>query len=277
MTPLPLDPCRLVHETFVRHVEHHAVIGSTNDRAQEVATNLADRRPRLIVADCQTAGRGRGAKRWWTGPGSLAFSLLVDLESFGVPRSRQSMVALVAGIAVVETLAPALKGILLGLHWPNDVYAQGRKLAGILIESAARRLHVVGIGINTNNTLRDAPPELCDAAVTLLDLTACHHDHTEILVGWLTRFERLLTELAHAPKRVGRKANAMCLQCGRFLTVAHGGRTASGVCEGIAPDGALVLKTASGRKRFHSGTLREPPDRGQDSQGPVAPESGPPR
>ncbi|MCR4414498.1 MAG: biotin--[acetyl-CoA-carboxylase] ligase [Thermoguttaceae bacterium] len=267
MTPAPPDPGRLVRETFVRHVEHHAVIGSTNDRAREMAAEAADRRPRLIVADRQTAGRGRGTKRWWTGPGSLAFSLLVDLESFGVERSRQSMVALAAGIAVVETLAPALEGIPLGLHWPNDVYAQGRKLAGILIESAARRLHVVGIGINTNNTLRDAPPELSDAAVTLLDLTAREHDHTEILVGFLTRFERLLSELAHAPKRVGRKANALCLQRGRFLTVAHGGRTASGVCEGIAPDGALLLKTDSGPKRFHSGTLREPPDRGQPLRG----------
>ncbi len=260
MPPSSLDLDRLLRETFVRRAERHDVLGSTNDRAKELALQGVDDLPLLVLADQQTAGRGRGSKRWWTGPGGLAFSLLVDLTEFGVVRPRQPMVALAAGIAVVESVSPCLAAQTLGLHWPNDVYAAGRKLAGILIESAAERLHVVGIGINTNNSLRNAPPELRDTAVTLSDLTAGGHDHTEILVRFLRSFESRLCELGPAPDRVGRRANELCLQHGRTLTLDLGDRTIAGVCAGIALDGALLLETAAGLRRFHSGALRASPD-----------------
>ena len=68
---------KILENTFVADVEHHATIGSTNDRAIQCAAFHAVKLPLLILADRQTGGRGRGSNRWWTGPGSLAFSLLV--------------------------------------------------------------------------------------------------------------------------------------------------------------------------------------------------------
>ena len=80
-----LDESRILQETFVARFEHHAALASTNDRAAEAARDGAGGMPLLIVADRQTAGRGRGGNRWWTGPGSLAFTLLLAPEHLHVP------------------------------------------------------------------------------------------------------------------------------------------------------------------------------------------------
>ena len=72
-----MDINRILRETFVVEAEHREELGSTNDRALERAKQGATHLPLLVIADRQTAGRGRGGNRWWTGPGSLAFSLLL--------------------------------------------------------------------------------------------------------------------------------------------------------------------------------------------------------
>ena len=84
-----MDINRILRETFVVEVEHHDELGSTNDRAMQRAKQGASRLPLLVIADRQTAGRGRGGNRWWTGPGSLAFSLL--LESAAVESEEDSL------------------------------------------------------------------------------------------------------------------------------------------------------------------------------------------
>jgi len=250
-----IDTHRLLRETFVARVEHHAAIGSTNDRAKQCAAEGAGPLPLLVVADVQTAGRGRGANRWWTGRGSLACSLLVDVGSLSVDRSRWTLVGILAGVAIVETVAPLLPSHLVGLRWPNDVYAAGRKLAGILVEVVSDRLHVIGIGLNTNNALAEAPAELRDTATTLVELTGIQHDQTTILATLLHRVEDGLRELAAAPERVGARADAMCLQRGKMLTVQSGQRSVTGRCAGIAADGALLLDTPDGRQKLYSGNV----------------------
>ena len=167
---MQFDIDRILRETFVARAEYHPSIGSTNDRAAECAAQSAGELPLLVLADQQTAGRGRGANRWWTGPGALAFSLLLDGRTVAVGGNRSPLVALAAAVAVVDAVAPLLPEHPLGIHWPNDVMVGRRKLAGILIEVLPDGRHVVGIGLNTNNTLADAPAELQSRAVTLRDL-----------------------------------------------------------------------------------------------------------
>ena len=259
MDHFTLDTARLIDKTFVARVEHHATLGSTNDRAKECVAEGAGPLPLLIVADEQTAGRGRGGNRWWTGRGGLAFSLLVDVHFPTVDPSRLPLIALAAGVAMVETVGPLLSSHRVGLHWPNDVFANGRKLAGILVEIVANRFCVVGIGLNTNNSLGDAPPELHPTATTLLELTGKRHDHTTLLIALLGHLADLLRQLASAPEEVAARADAACLQHGQELWIESGNRSTRGICAGIAPDGALLLDTPDGRKRFYSGVLRMRP------------------
>ena len=251
----PLDIDRILRETFVVQVEHHPTIGSTNDWAADRAAQGNPALPLAVVADQQTAGRGRGANRWWSGPGALLFSLLVDAPTVGAEASRSPLVALATAVAVVETVAPLLPGHTVGLHWPNDVLAAGGKLAGILVEVLPDRRHVIGIGLNTNNTLADAPAELQATASTLRDLSGQEHDQTGVLVDLLKRLDREFRQLRSDPTQVAVHADALCVQRGSSLTLQWADRTVTGRCRGIAPDGALLLETPAGVEPFHSGIL----------------------
>lgn len=256
MTGSPLDIDRLVRETFVARAEYHRTLRSTNDRARQCAGEGGGELPLLVVSDEQTAGRGRGNRRWWTGPGSMACSLLLDGGHSATGRRDGSpLVALAAALAVVETVAPLLASHQVGIAWPNDVTADGAKLAGILVEVLADGRQILGIGLNTNNSLAQAPAELQQTAATLLDLTGVPHDQTTILLTLLARLEDDLRQLASEPARIGARADALSVQHGKLLTVSSGNRSVGGRCAGIAADGALLLDTTDGRRAFYSGTL----------------------
>lgn len=251
----PSDAKRLVGATFVAEVEYHDVIGSTNDRAKELAQRGGACLPVLVIAQRQTAGRGRGENRWWTGVGSLALSVLVDLKTFGVAGMHTPLVALAAGIAVVGAVRTCVPGVPLGLHWPNDVYLAGKKLAGTLVESAAGGLHVVGIGLNANNTAGDAPQELRGRLTTLRDETGRFHDPTPIVHRLLQGLETWLDRLGKTPHRVARRADGLCLQRGRLVCLQHPEGTTQGLCLGIAADGALVIETQGGQHAYYTGSV----------------------
>jgi BirA family biotin operon repressor/biotin-[acetyl-CoA-carboxylase] ligase len=252
-----LNTSLILQETFVARIEHHATIGSTNDRAAQAVANGAGELPLLVVADEQTAGRGRGGNRWWTGTGSLAMSLVIAAPSM---QNRSPIAALATAVAVVETVAPLLPDRRVGLHWPNDVLVDERKLAGILIEVLADGRHIVGIGVNTNNSLAAAPPQLQQRAATLRDFTGRTHDQTLFVIDLLRRLERGYADIASAPEAVAAQANALCLQHGRTLTVQLGdGQVVIGQCRGIAADGALLLDTSAGEKIVYSGVLQKTP------------------
>ena len=170
---------------------------------------------------------------------------------------RSPLAALAAAVAVVETLAPLLPGRRVGLHWPNDVMAGERKLAGILIEVLPDGRHIVGIGINTNNTAADAPPTLGGQTATLLDLTGQNHDHTEILVALLGQLEQDFAAPCSAPQQIAARADTICLQHGRTLTLDLSRQTLTGICRGIAADGALRLDTPESERAIYSATLRK--------------------
>jgi BirA family biotin operon repressor/biotin-[acetyl-CoA-carboxylase] ligase len=96
---------RIRDETFVREIDFHWIIASTNTHAmrwaeqeQEVST------PLLVLADQQTQGRGRGQNRWWSSAGSLTFSLLLPLDRF--PAVRLPQISLTVGVAVCAALEP---------------------------------------------------------------------------------------------------------------------------------------------------------------------------
>jgi BirA family transcriptional regulator, biotin operon repressor / biotin---[acetyl-CoA-carboxylase] ligase len=254
-----LDVDRIIRETFITEVEHHPSVSSTNDRAAECAAQNSGELPLLVVADRQTAGRGRGANRWWTGPGALTFSLLVDAQTVGADRGRSPLAALAAAVAVVDTIAPLVPAVPVGINWPNDVLAAERKVAGILIEVLPDRRHVIGIGVNSNNTIADAPVELRSKAATLRDLAQRTCDQTEILIDLLKRLDCEFQRLRCEPQSVAARADALCLQCGRILTLQWGQRTITGRCQGIAADGAIRLETSAGMEAFYAGSVLPSP------------------
>lgn len=254
-TRVELNLTRLRAARLVDRLEYHESLPSTNDYLREVAARVPRSENMLVLAERQTAGRGRGANRWWTGPESLAFSLLFDPATRDVPQRSFPLLSLAAAVALIETVAPLVGTQEIGLHWPNDVFAAGRKLAGILVEALPDGRLVLGIGCNVNHRANDAPAELADTLVTLADLSGKKHDRTGLLLVLLERLDETFDFLARSPEALARRANALCLQHGRKLTLAAGSRQAVGLCAGIAEDGALLLDTARGRERFYSGVI----------------------
>jgi BirA family biotin operon repressor/biotin-[acetyl-CoA-carboxylase] ligase len=240
---------------LVDRVEHFTSLTSTNDYARERAGSLPRDQRLLVVADEQTAGRGRGTNRWWTGSGSLACSLLFDPAARQIERRYFPMISLAAAIAIAETAAAVLSRVDVGLHWPNDVFVGERKLAGVLIEAMPDGRHVLGIGCNVNNPSSSAPPELASTVTSLVDLSGKESRRGDMLLNVLRRLDGRLDELARSPHALGQRADELCLQHGKRLTIRVGQRETAGVCVGVAEDGALVLDTADGRQSFYSGVL----------------------
>jgi BirA family biotin operon repressor/biotin-[acetyl-CoA-carboxylase] ligase len=251
-----IDAARILRETSIAQAEYHPTLGSTNDRAKQRAALGAARLPLLVAADEQTAGRGRGANRWWTGRGGLAFSLLVDAAMVAAEQERSPLVALASAAAVVDAIAPLAPDETIKIRWPNDVLAGEKKISGILVEVLPDRKHVIGIGVNTNNTLADAPAELRATAATFRDLCGKPLDQTAVLIDLVKRLESRFAQLRENPAAVVERVNALCLQRSRRATIESGGRLASGVCRGIDSDGALLLETPAGTERFLSGSIR---------------------
>ncbi|MBI3838041.1 MAG: biotin--[acetyl-CoA-carboxylase] ligase [Planctomycetia bacterium] len=252
-----LDTDRLAESRAIARVETYETLSSTQDRAHEVARSGAvGPLPLLIVAEEQTAGRGRGANRWWTGRGSLAFSLLFDPAGWQLSRQPLPERSLAVGVAIVETVRPLLAGYAVGLHWPNDVFVSGKKLAGILIDVLPSGQHIVGIGLNVNNTLHGAPGDVRARAVSLCELSGRTFDRTTLLLELLRNLEAAVRESAAAPEEFGSRFQDLCLQIGQELTIEVGGQCSVGRCAGIAADGALLLETLRGREKFYSGVLR---------------------
>jgi BirA family biotin operon repressor/biotin-[acetyl-CoA-carboxylase] ligase len=148
----------------------------------------------------------------------------------------------------------------LGIKWPNDVFAGGRKIAGLLLESssgprpAGDRL-VVGIGINVNNSWADAPVEIREVGVSLADLTGRTHSLENLLIRFLQHFETRLAQLARREPRLVEDWQGRCTLRGKSVAVQSPRGLVRGTCLGIAEDGALLLAGQNGTERVFSGTV----------------------
>jgi len=279
MVPAPedrLDLERIVSETFLSDGEYHPVIDSTNNRGKVLALSNGVPFPYLVLAEEQTAGRGRALKRWWTGRGSLAFSIILPLTREGprggtpektvatpsspmaplLPEESIRFLGLAGALAVCRAAVRHLSsGVSLGIHWPNDVYAGSAKLAGVLVEVTGNRRAIVGVGVNVNNRKEDAPPELQRHVATLMELCGQPLDRTALLIEVVGEFQRLFETLMTHPGDLIEEANRVCLQKGRELVLETEGGLVAGRCRGIDPTGALILETTAGERRFLSGTV----------------------
>src|SRR6266508_124529 len=145
-------------------IHHFASLGSTNDQLKAM---VAAPEFTCVVADEQTAGRGRRARTWHSSPGDGLYMSILFLPRSDAS-SRLPLTGLLAAVAVAETLIE--RGVAgVDIKWPNDVLVNGRKISGVLAEavsagSESLRL-ILGVGVNLNH--RSFPPELSESATSL--------------------------------------------------------------------------------------------------------------
>jgi len=261
----PIDPAAIAAAVRLGGFEHLVEIGSTMDRGRSLADDPTAALPVVVVADRQTAGRGRRGAGWWQSPGSLATSIVVDARAHGADEPA-AWWSLAAGIALAESLAdlaPAVTPVVRWpvtpvVRWPNDIEVAGRKLAGILVESVGRGRAVFGIGVNTSGSAAAAPAALRRRLVTWPDLTGAVLPRQQLLVTFLPRLLALLDELTADPTRLVTRYRPLCGLTGKDVTVFRGHQRLTGRCQGIDSSGALVLDTVAGRLHLASASLTDP-------------------
>lgn len=259
-----VDLADLVAATFIDEVDYHDEIDSTNTRAAAIvaAAPPSDRTTLLVLADHQTAGRGRGQNQWWSAPGALTFSVLLRDANFALPKHRWPLVALTAGLAVCRALDQFLTASPQSpvpgpqLKWPNDIYLGGRKLGGILVEAATGQQGsiIVGIGLNINNSAVTAPPDLREK-VTALGDAGREIPRIDVLTLLLRELADGLNELTSGGSRWQTEFAARSLLTGRKVELDLPSGPIEGICEGIDQDGALLVATPAGQERIVSGTV----------------------
>ena len=246
--------------------EHHAAVGSTMERARELAQDADCPLPAAVVADTQSLGRGQRGARWWQAPGSLAVSVVVDAKQAKPDAQAAAMPAppavwsLACGVALAESLATVAPAIEPLVRWPNDIEANGRKLAGILVEATPGGRAIFGIGVNTTGSCREAPPPLDRTIVTVPDLTGTPLPRQRLLVDFLPRLFALLAATSLDPEAFVVRYRDRCGLDGHPVTVFSGDERLTGICRGIAADGRLMVDTAAGRVHVTSGSLTHPAD-----------------
>lgn len=246
------EPLRVWEELWgIPGLEVYARVPSTNDRARKIGLAGA---PTLttVIADEQTAGRGRSGRRWESPPamGLWLSTLLRPEPGHGTP-----LTPLVVGLAVARAVEEVTGGVEATLEWPNDILLGGRKVAGVLCEAVGTGLVVAGIGVNCRQRPGDFPEELRDRAGSL-EMQAGRRVSRAELAGALLRELRVL--FSPAPSRLeGALADEVRRRDALRDRPIRTGSGHAGIARGIDATGALRVEDEAGTIRaVVAGTIR---------------------
>lgn len=242
-------------ERFGRGYHYLETTGSTNLHARALARDGAPEGT-VVVADCQTGGRGR-MRRAWVSPSGVNLYASIVLRP-ALPSVRVPEIPLVAAAAIHSALLVECPGLQAFIKWPNDILAGGRKLCGILceMESEPDCTHFVVVGFGVNVNLDPVPEELRDIATSIAIETGAPASRARLLATVLNRFERLYGEwLAGEDLRflLPDLERYAWLQ-GRQVRIEQFDRILSGMVTGLSPQGHLLLRGDDGAvTAVHSG------------------------
>jgi BirA family transcriptional regulator, biotin operon repressor / biotin---[acetyl-CoA-carboxylase] ligase len=237
---------RLKGNLFGKRFFHFFKIDSTNRVAMELGY-AGEPEGTLVLAEEQTAGRGRAGRSWHSERGTgLYFTLLLRPR---LAPAQAPLLTMLAGLSAHAAIQ-GLTGLTPEIKWPNDLLLNGKKVGGILTEMHAEpsvvRFVIVGIGINVNQ--EKFPPELASIATSLRKESGKMNYRLELLVRLLTQFEtdynRFLREgPSFVVERFQRVSN---FAKGRRVRVESGAESYVGTTAGLSPEGLLLVAKENG-------------------------------
>ena len=220
---------------------------STNLQAKQEAEN-GYAQGTLVVADMQTAGRGRRGRAWESPAGANVYFTLI-LKPHYKPDTA-SMVTLVMALAVAEGISDTC-GVSPSIKWPNDIVADGRKVCGILTEMSVERdyIHYVVVGVGINVGKQKFAPEIAKTAATLEELRGGRISRAELVANVMKRFEAYYESFEEAGSLLPlqEKYNSMLINRNREVCVLEPKGDYKGVARGINEKGELLVELEDGR------------------------------
>jgi len=245
----------------VATVEFHARIGSTNDRARALMREESPA-PALVVADRQSAGKGRRGRHWHSDTSSgLWFTVVRSAAEGGA-----EVLPLRAGLAAARGIEAAVPGLSIALKWPNDLFANGRKLGGVLCERAGEWV-LVGIGLNLNQRRDELPSGLTPPATSVALETGHAATRGRVLAAVMDALHPVWSRPGPPiPPDELAELQSRSLLNGRSLSVdgvvrhsSHGPRTVEGLSATavrLCSDGSLEVRVDAGtRLRVVAGSV----------------------
>lgn len=247
---------------------YYQEIDSTNNQARSLASKGYPEGT-VVVADMQTAGRGRRGRSWHS-PSSQGIYMSVILRPL-LPLKEMSRISLLTAVAVAETLEEELN-LSARIKWPNDILINNKKVAGILSEAVTDmdgiEYIVVGIGLNISNRLQDFPSDFRTAATSAYVEDARPVSRVQVLQGLLARLERHYFDLlAGSFEGILLKGKSLSLIIGQELRLDTINGFLVGQALDIDENGFLLVRDQSGivHTIFSGEVTILPPDPGEDT------------
>lgn len=246
-----LDPDKIKENLHCKKIGTDIVVfsstSSTNDIAWKYALN-ENNDGLVIFAEKQSAGRGRNGNRWLDEPGqSLLFSVLLADSDFDA-----EILSLTCAVAIAEVLDKVGKHQV-KIKWPNDIMVNGKKLAGILIESKkieGRNSFVIGIGVNCHQQKNGFDKQIEDIA-TSLDIAGGNVcDRISVAKRILVGLEYWLGKIEKNKKMITQQWCSRSVQLNQRITVSYNGKNFTGNCIGIDPQKGLIVQLEIGGVRM---------------------------
>jgi len=222
-------------------------LSSTNSVAAELATQT-DRKAFIVVADHQTAGRGRLNRSWESPPGSNIYVSIV-LRPELHPRDT-TILTLLAGVAAASALRERA-GVDVRLKWPNDLLIGPKKVGGILTEMRASaesvQFAIIGIGINVHYRTADMPLEIRSIATSLAEETNITLSRSKILAALIGMIDLWLKKLTQNGKiTIIEQWRTLSATLGKTVSVKQGDTVIDGIAEDIDSEGFLLVRQLDG-------------------------------
>ena len=231
-----------------RRIELFDCLPSTNREAVQLAQADVEHGT-VVVAESQTAGRGRLSRTWFSPPGINLYCSIILRTARPPERLTEwlSWLPLVSALAAAEAIEQ-VSSIHVSVKWPNDLLISERKVGGILCESGAGSrsdpFQIIGIGINVNGGQDDWPADLRDSATSIRQERKILVDRNRLLAQLLLELEHCLDELAvHGTSRLALAYHQRCSTIGITVRATlAGGEVIVGLAEGIGQDGSLRIR-----------------------------------
>jgi BirA family transcriptional regulator, biotin operon repressor / biotin---[acetyl-CoA-carboxylase] ligase len=241
-------------EVFGRKVYTFETIDSTNSCARTLAACWAEEGT-VVIADEQTAGRGRLGRSWQAAAGeNLTFSIILRPA---IPPDRMGLLSLLVAVGLARGIEEAT-GLRVFCKWPNDLLYGGKKLAGILLEGsfANERVDhvVVGIGLNVNQ--REFPEEIARRATSLALELNTPIERIGLFKSLLKTLEdEYFAQSADGFTSTVQRWLAYAPVIGRAISVSHQGEVLHGRVKTVNPDGSLLVTNHTGDHTFLAGDV----------------------